>query len=493
MNMASRFKESLGFIKSLVVEDPFCSKNEDEFLNKFIEAPENIEIMLCDELLTNRKQFSERYPYVPNPLYSGFYSNIYDSFKFMYEIETILDEIDCCNISFELSKSLMDTCCFLNNVSTNMMISLDDDFSYTKKYSLENDIFIMVKNLYNKLLFIHSVASENIPLNSKIAITKYDFIENRLCCQYIRNGLKVVKLFHILALMQISPLYNDGIHQIAKSLIHLLREILYDKRIIKFVVDFDTNGFNPKCHKTTRLKIYFAMSNSDRYCLRLDFPHEGEDSVHINLNEPNHKQSTGLPFNGNYYIEAMQICKDKEMFNELFYYRDELYWFRSNYAKKVKIIGNENMTLKFALEKFQHDRSHIFVSSSDKSNLEAVTDFSEAFAEAFAECDDISIYGYTDSNDEELYKYVLFQDFIFDIVIKINNYFTQQNLHIGDFKYENAYDYTENIEKGVKSELYKYIIDKFPQDAQLKEYTTQDMDLENFLSKCLDHINKFEI
>ena len=33
------------------------------------------------------------------------------------------------------------------------------------------------------------------------------------------------------------------------------------------------------------MKIFFALENSDRYCLKIDFPHEGAEYLHLNLHE----------------------------------------------------------------------------------------------------------------------------------------------------------------------------------------------------------------
>lgn len=225
----------------------------------------------------------------------------------------------------------------------------------------------------------------------------------------------------MLAVLQTSPVYSDSVHQIAKKLIQLLREVLYNKRIIKMVVDVDTKGMNDKPHKTTRLKIYFALGNTDRYCIRLDFPHEGEDSIHLNLNEPGRKQSSGFPFSGEAHTKALAICGNQEVFNSLFFICDELYWFRSDYAALVKDLRKTNEMQGEALEEFYHEQAHRKVSSSDRDAKNAVTQFSEAFAEALSDYENIAIYGRTDSDDSELYRYVLFQDKLFDVVLRMKN------------------------------------------------------------------------
>ena len=115
----------------------------------------------------------------------------------------------------------------------------------------------------------------------------------------------------------------------------MLREVLFDKRILKIVVDSDLYGSNEKTHKSTRLKIYFAMKNTDRYCIRLDFPHDGEDSIHLNLNDPGIKRSVGFPLKKEEYWEIYRHSKEKELFVNMFYEMNDRYWFKSDFATKI--------------------------------------------------------------------------------------------------------------------------------------------------------------
>lgn len=481
-------KESLTLIKSLMTEDVYHTSNEKDFMEKYIDATGHDAFTIDEKLMIDCDRFASIYPYMPNPKYSCFYNNIYNSFKFIYEIEKVLDYIQYDGLSLNRAKALMNSCSILTTVSTNAMIYIDDDFSFDKKYSLAKDIYIMSKNIYDELMFVYASSLDDMSRDDIILLTDFDELESRLSCKYIRNGIAALKLFHILAIFQALPIYSDGVHKIAKKLIQSLREVFFNKRIIKLVVDVDTQGLNSKAHKTTRIKIIFSMGNSDRYCIRLDFPHEGEDNIHLNINEPAHKHSSGFPFGENGRIEAFNICQDDAVFNELFYFQDDLYWFRSNYAAVIKRIGKNNKEQGQALEDFLQKMRHLVLLSPDEGNLASVSEFSAALAEAITEYDELSVYGTTDSSDDELYQYALFQDFIFDIIIRIKAKETY-NVVLG--KHINRSN-SEPVDLAmIKSKLCDYIKEKFSQDELLVKYSNDDMAFVDFISKCLDRIDQY--
>ena len=493
--MASRFKESLGFIKLMTTENIYQTENEEAFLEEYMGTLSSIDIPPEADRVLDEEQWARKYPYLPNPFHGGFFDSLYASFLFIYEMDILLAQNEREKLTLENADALLGLCCLLSVSSTNAMISIDDEFSFSKKYSVAEDIYIMTKNMYDFLSSVNIVATEALSFAEMLTVTKYSEIKYRLWCKYIRNGIAVLKLFHILALLQTSPAYSDGIHQIAKKLIQQLREVLFNKRIIKLVVDADTYGSNYKLHKTTRLKIFFAMNNSDRYCIRLDFPHPGEDCIHLNLNEPARKQSTGFPFKGSVYGEAIWICKEKSVFDRLFYYRDDLFWFRSNFAALIKEIGKNNEEHSRALEMFRHDRSHIVITSSDTDNLNAVTEFSEAFAEAMIEYGLPNIYGSTDTEDDIFYQYVLFQDEIFDIVLGIRALEMRNMINIGGRSYLVNTEAVElsKIENLAKTKFCDYIEKSFTQDEELKECVKEDIELSTFLTKCLDRLDELGI
>lgn len=492
--MPTRFTESLGFIKMMMQEDVYKTKNGKKFKEEYVVKSKKNKYKLAKKLMVDKKAFALKYPYLPNPTTSGFYDALYASFKLIYEIDIILEQIEYDGLTLNRAKSLFNFCGMLIVTSTNAMISLDNDFSFSKKYSVAQDIYIMARNMHDTVMFVYSVASESgtVSHDEPLTLTNYDELESRLCCKYIRNGITGLKLFHILALLQVSPAYDGGVHQVAEILIKRLREVLFNKRIIKIVVDSDLYGRNDKTHKTTRLKIYFAMGNSDRYCIRLDFPHDDEECIHLNLNEPAHKQSTGFPFDGEEHQLSIKICKEKKVFDQLFYYYDDLFWFRSCFAAVVKKMGKNCKEQEVALEQFYHDRSHIAISSSDKEDLASVREFSLAFAEAMFEYKLPGKYDSTDNEDDKYYQYILFQDYIFDTVLSNKHYAFKSKIRLGNHTLSAKIDANamEPFEDSDKEKACKYIQKFFPQDAELLSYASEpDLKLYDFFDKCLDRLD----
>lgn len=484
--MSSRFKKSLGLFKYRQAEDVYRILKEKEFEEKYVEIPS------IDYLREKDLSNMQRNEILDLMALESFFMNIYAALRFGYEIDDILDQMEYEGINFENAEALLNMCGLLSVNSTNVMLYLGNgDFSKTKHYALCEDVITMVRSIYETMAIYHSVSDDkNITIRDTIEITNFDRIENRLSCRYIRSGLLIMKLFHVLAVLQKSPFYSDEIHSVSAKLIDKLREILFDKRIIKVVIDSDVNGENDKPHKSTRIKIYFAMGNSDRYCIRLDFPHEGEDSIHLNMNQPGIKQSIGFPFGVKEYKKFKDDYHGRVKLSDLFYFRDDLYWFKSGYTSALENIVDED--LKYKLEQFMHERAHIKISSADPENKKAVALFSCAFAEAMIEYEVIpNIYGKTDSEDELTFKYALLLDYIYDSVIKLRNHEIGNMLRVGEYCYKKESDIKNSLSK-IIDVFREYLQEKFPRDHELLSYTNNCSDITDFFEKCLNYVEKIE-
>ena len=145
--------------------------------------------------------------------------------------------------------------------------------------------------------------------------------------------------------------------------------------------------------------------------------------------------------------------------------------------------------MRCCLKEFQHDRGHLCISLPDDENIRSVSDFSAAFAEVMTEYEKEYIYGDTDNNDDILYQYMLFQDYIFDTVIKIKANDIHQKL-LGDNISQPITDSIDQIM--LRDSFIKDIKESFP-DIKLNEHIDSNVSLCKFFSKCLDCIDLYGI
>jgi hypothetical protein len=208
------------------------------------------------------------------------------------------------------------------------------------------------------------------------------------------------------------------------------------------------------------------------------------------MNQPGIKQSTGFPFGVREYKEIKDDCHGRVELSDLFYFRDDLFWFKSGYVSALEKVVDED--LKNKLEQFMHDRAHIKISSSDSKNKNAVALFSGAFAEAMITYEVIpNIYGKTDSEDELTFKYALFLDYIYDSVIKLRHHEMDNMLKVGKYSYKKEFDMKNGLSR-ITDVFRIYIQEKFPGDFELLGYTYICSDITDFFEKCLDHVEKIE-
>lgn len=468
--MASKFLDSIALLYSGLDDGDFFVDNEFETI--FEDAYLRID---KGQTLDSEKIIDRTY------------ANIYNSFLLLSRITGVMKEIDENGMCFQRAQTLMDLCGILRNASTNVMISLDNDFQWNKKYSSAKDIVDMTISIYDRMYRYHSIIDDkNIKLTDPISLSKYDELEYKLTLKYIRNGLAVIRLFMILALFQVSPFYEEPTREIAKILVRILRDVLYNKRIIKVIVDNDTVGRNYKAHKTTRIKILFAMGNSDRYCIRVDFPHEGEESIHLNMNEPFVKQSVGFPFSNDEKAEVVDHCKSETIFDKLFFLYDELYWFKNEYISAVESFLDD--VEKPYFYDFARKQGHLVIKSKSLENMRTVSIFAGEFAEALLECENTSyVYGDTSEDNDELYRLFRFQDILFDLVIRLQACDMMDRIHVQKNK---ACIVSDNNLVKLKQMVYTKVVELFPDATNLIEGYTADTNLKDYIGKCLDFLDQ---
>lgn len=202
--------------------------------------------------------------------------------------------------------------------------------------------------------------------------------------EIIMTGISFMQIQAILLLMENSKLYSIYVRKIAKSILLILKEILANSRIEKIEIDsaISAGVIRPGIKRTTGIKLFFALENMDRYCLRIDFPHEGVDYLHLNLHEPN--RQTAVPLN---YKQYSLLKKQYGDLSDLFFHFGNMYWFRYNFHEKLNKYSlgegceNNNSSFIVDIEKIYFEQSHyqIFDDNITKDNmLEFIAEFGKA-------------------------------------------------------------------------------------------------------------------
>lgn len=270
---------------------------------------------------------------------------------------------------------------------------LDFDSAYLPNIDLSN----YLENIYKTDSLIRIFKSD---YNQKDLVLDEDLvrINHKLDCEYIDMGYSFVQMQAILLLIEHSMFYDLHIRAIAKEIILLLKDILVDARIKKVVID---NALLAGIHrtgikKTTFIMIFFALGNMDRYCLRIDFPHDDKSYIHFNLHEP--KQKTAMPIEENRYQEIVKKYGEQE---DLFFYFSKRYWFRYDFMNKLsaKYSDEKDCFIREGLTSLFEEQAHLCTFKNDY-NKQEITDFIVDFSSAMCHLQIPCLkYGMTDSVD----------------------------------------------------------------------------------------------
>lgn len=168
--------------------------------------------------------------------------------------------------------------------------------------------------------------SEDIILGpSYRRVAKYDL-------ELLGAHLEYLLLVAILMCLSESPYFSADVKSIAHEMLLCFKDLFSDSRIEYLFME--PNVFFSEqeqgIHATTKFEIFFVQSNNDRYCLRLDFPHDDIDYVHFNLHEP--FRETAFPISNEVYAD---LAKAIPSMYSYFYKCGNSYWFRNDFERLI--------------------------------------------------------------------------------------------------------------------------------------------------------------
>lgn len=251
-----------------------------------------------------------------------------------------LEKINC--LDMDKVNAILSYCIAINSgISVSLMEyefqndkELDLASNYIPNKALIDKCKLMKKHQGN-IECIKEIKSEKI--NSDIT-----WCENKLLAIYqkeINDGLDFIKIQAVLVIMEQSPFFSKVVRGIAKELLLTFKELLVNISVEQLVlennINFSEEELGPKT--STKMELFFYLTNEDRYCLRFDFPHEGAEYIHYNVHEPLHV--TGIPLK---YIDfksyLREICETDENIEYLFFQNENHYWFRCDFEKRINCI-----------------------------------------------------------------------------------------------------------------------------------------------------------
>lgn len=409
-----------------------------------------------------------------------------NTFLGIYELERNIQFTNAKHFSLQGTEALMSLCCIVLNLLCNVLMEYDrrdgNQLRVENHYYIAPDVQEITKIMYHWSLFEESLKELH---DAPQLETKYYLICNKLILRYIKSNIVMIKLVVLLCSMTISPYYNDNLRTIAKRIFLELWNILYNKRINKilfsdYIYRYESGGIRT----TTQLEIFFSLGNSDRYCFRLDFPHDGVDYIHLNMNEPGRRSSSGFPMRQTEITNMIQECRGKDNFDKLFYLHDDQYWFRSGFNKNVRNICGKDEEWKKALFTFQSVRGHIKI--GEKMDKQKVNDFISSFCQSIIEYD-IAESPYKRFGDiaEKVFKYVLFEDYIQFLSINMRHEI-QDMIITGNKKDVKIYEFL------IKENVLDYIKENFFDDSDLQELyeIAESMSVYEIMEYCVSIIDK---
>lgn len=338
-------------------------------------------------------------------------------FIYLFLIHKNLEAADFYDI-----QRLQELLAYVSGVNT-CISSLLMDYDFDAYGNLDFEDFYMphvrllsyVDSIYREQVFIRTVQQTLNETSKKIKtrdlMKEYDR-------KFLGTSYAFMEIQAILLLMEIGTSYSQTVHKIARQMLIVFKNLLVNARIEKIMIDpaiaaqAKRSGFK----KTTGVKIFFALENMDNYCLRIDFPHEGEEYFHYNLHEPG--RTTALPLKP---FEYRVLVEKYGLLSELFFEFEGKFWFRNNFMKKLQEkYGSENyLELRLDLEKLFHEKAHykMFNENIEQSEMECfIAEFGGALSHMnFGEF----LYEDTGRNDidEEMRKMKL-REVIFDIMMQ---------------------------------------------------------------------------
>lgn len=404
MNFTDEFSESLAAL-SMQYYNVF-EKPTDELVKEYICNLENGKV-IYEFIKSHKKElfhyrfderlFNKKYPF-NSPVYS-FNKAVYlfSTFIFLYVFNKGLEHEDFYDLSN--LQEMQFQAIIINSLISSLIMQFDlsefHKLDFNSSYSPNTSIVDYINNIYKTEYFL-KILCKSFNLDEELRNLNQEIDKGIIETEYI-----FMKIQSVLLLMESSDLYSKHIQKISKSIISIFKEVLFNVRIMK--IDIDESLFfgviRQGYRKTTCIKIFFALENLDRYCLRIDFPHEGVEFLHYNLHE--YGRTTGLPLNKSQY---RQLIKKFGNLDNIFFYFNNMYWFKNDFKSKLDQLYPGDDKLLFRKEMLELFRYHSHYQLIDEEiSTNDMFDFISAFGIALSHMS-LNEFSYCDTSNDDIDK-----------------------------------------------------------------------------------------
>lgn len=398
MNFSSVFSKAIAALLLFYEDAPTRSKSEDmdKYIRQFVENGDYIVDYVRGNysILTDwefwRESFKDQHPITIEWKNTERAAYLLTIFIFLFELKNDLQESELYELEnlrmINSGLSVLNT--FLSSLIMNYDFREFGRLDFASNY-LPNNMSVKYSwNMYRTERMLRDI-QEDTKGEGVVFDKDIRNINQKLDREVLTTGLVFMEIQAILVLMECSSFYAEQIRIIAKSILLVFKEILADARIERIEIDpsISSGIIRAGSKMTTGIKIFFALGNMDRYCLRIDFPHEGEDFLHYNLHEPG-ERTTALPLKWEQYNDLKVKYGNLD---DLFFEYGKLYWFRSNFLRKLKkcapsrkvLIDGEDGEFEEEIRQLFHEQGHyrMFNESITKMHMhEFIAEFGMALS-----------------------------------------------------------------------------------------------------------------
>lgn len=244
---------------------------------------------------------------------------------------------------------------------------INQQFNWNKHYNVAPNMQYIIKN-QRKYQCCKSYLVQNNPRILSIGDCFLSDILLLIDLYRVKQQCTLEKFMVSLLFIAMSPEYDEWMQQYAYTIVDILNEIMFCGEIHRLYLQegyYNTMSNAEKTSKdaTTRMSIVFSANNDDIFVLRVDLPHKGENSFHINMEEVvgDTILPTGYPMTYLEFNKLIPNC-DKKVFDDLFFVLDEQIWFRTKFET---ILKHENITaeLQEKFKKLFRQQAHISITT----------------------------------------------------------------------------------------------------------------------------------